>query len=83
MEQPLVTKKLLDEIAELSQKLDERLRANKYYAALKKLDDLLLTIESLRDDDGEGRTRPDSEASVGTIRTNGQKEEQTTTHFTG
>jgi hypothetical protein len=66
MENPLVTKELLDAIRELRGKLEEKLRQNKYYAALTKVDDLLVTVKSLVDSEREanlsGRLRPNDEA---------------------
>ena len=40
MQNPLVTRELLSAIRELSQKLEDKLKENKYYIALKKLDEI-------------------------------------------
>jgi hypothetical protein len=53
MEKPLVTSELLAGIRDLSEKLEEKLQGNKYYAALKKLEDLLVAIKSLGEKEGE------------------------------
>jgi hypothetical protein len=53
MQNPLVTRELLSAIRELSQKLEDKLKENKYYIALKKLDEMLLTIKALGDEEAD------------------------------
>jgi HPt (histidine-containing phosphotransfer) domain-containing protein len=53
MQNPLVTKELLSAIRELSQKLEDKLKENKYYVALKKLDEMLHTIKALGDQEAD------------------------------
>jgi hypothetical protein len=47
MENPLVTKDLLDSIVQLREDVDRELRKSKYYIALQKLDELLAAIQPL------------------------------------
>jgi hypothetical protein len=47
MENPLVKKDLIDAILELRADVEKELRANKYYIALHKLDELLAAIRPL------------------------------------
>jgi hypothetical protein len=47
MDNPLVKKDLLDSILQLREDVDRELRANKYYIALQKLDELLAAIRPL------------------------------------
>ena len=47
MDNPLVKKDLLDSILQLREDVDRELKANKYYVALQKLDELLAAIEPL------------------------------------
>ena len=44
MENPLVKKDLFDAIRELREDVERQLKANKYYIALEKLDELLAAI---------------------------------------
>jgi HPt (histidine-containing phosphotransfer) domain-containing protein len=53
MQNPLVTKELLSAIRELSQKLEDKLKENKYYVALKKIDEMLHTIKALGDQEAD------------------------------
>jgi HPt (histidine-containing phosphotransfer) domain-containing protein len=53
MQNPLVTKELLSAMRELSQKLEDKLKENKYYVALKKLDEMLHTIKALGDQEAD------------------------------
>jgi hypothetical protein len=47
MDNPLVKKDLLDSILQLREEVDRELKANKYYVALQKLDELLAAIRPL------------------------------------
>lgn len=47
MENPLVKKDLFDAIRELREDVERQLKANKYYIALNKLDELLAAIRPL------------------------------------
>jgi hypothetical protein len=47
MENPLVKKDLVDAIVELREEVERRLKANKYYVAMNKLDELLAAIRPL------------------------------------
>jgi hypothetical protein len=53
MQNPLVTKELLSAMRELSQKLEDKLKENKYYVALKKIDEMLHTIKALGDQEAD------------------------------
>jgi hypothetical protein len=47
MENPLVKKDLVDAIVELREEVERHLKANKYYVAMSKLDELLAAIRPL------------------------------------
>jgi hypothetical protein len=47
MENPLVKKDLVDAIVELREEVERRLKVNKYYVAMNKLDELLAAIRPL------------------------------------
>lgn len=63
MENPLVKKDLFDAIRELREDVERQLKANKYYIALEKLDELLAAIRPL--EIIEGTVNPSPQAETG------------------
>jgi hypothetical protein len=63
MQNPLVKKDLVDAILELREDVETQLKANKYYIALNKLDELLAAIRPL-EIEGTVNPRPEAETSA-------------------
>jgi len=64
MQNPLVKKDLVDAILELREDVERQLKANKYYIALNKLDELLAAIRPLEIIEGTVNPSPQAEASA-------------------
>ena len=64
MQNPLAKKDLVDAILELREDVERQLKANKYYVALNKLDELLAAIRPLEIVESTVTPSPQAEASA-------------------